>query len=144
MLGWVVAGSIHHLRKRGQVPTATAVAELAETFLTKAGYEALADQTKIELSAEKVESLAEHVFQKPISEVTLEEARDQDDPRQAGPVNEALRDIVRARDERAIGLIDSYRGTGKKVFVIAGRSHALTWQPALEAMYQSQGEKQKS
>lgn len=86
---------------------------------------------RVGLTAEALQMVAS----KPIEQINIEEARAKTTPAGEGPANVVLRDINTARDRHAIDVFAEAKNSHKKVFVTSGSSHALTWEPALRALY---------
>ncbi len=88
------------------------------------------------ISEEKVQEVCIKYTGKGVEELNLEIAEKLSSPRYDGETNQASKVMVKERDFGAIKKIFEALKKHNKVFVIAGKSHAITWKPVFEDLFE--------
>lgn len=74
---------------------------------------------------------------KSYAELTAQDVEQLSSPTGSGETNKVSAGLNTLREGHAIDTIDEVKKTHNKIFVTCGGSHAVTWEPALDAMFQT-------
>ncbi len=138
VLGWMIGQSAKHLIAQERPCTPEGVREMIATFLGEGSARQLQKEgLSFDVSDKHLDALAERYAGKKVSEMDMGTAEAMASPRRRGPTNDVIRSMNEARDRHALDLMHDAKFGFKKVFVLAGGSHALTWEKAVKKLYGS-------
>ena len=106
-------------------------AELVEYALKKNGSKIAADKIDFE-------NLFKSYCGKSLSEITFGDIAKLSDPYADGPTSAVIRDLNEIRDKKAMDTLQEAKSKYKSIFMSAGLDHVITWEPAIDALYQNQ------
>lgn len=137
--GWMVGQAAKHLIAQGRPRTPEAIRDMAGAILDGRTREALDKEgLALDLSDQNIEALSERFVGKPLAEWDADDAEALATPRRRGPTNDVIRVMNELRDTHALDVMHDAKFAAKKVFVLAGGSHALTWEKAVKKLYSSE------
>lgn len=136
VLGWMIGQVAKHLIEQGRPRTPEAIREMIGFVLEQPTVDALrSDGVSVDVSDENIEALCERFAGKALAELDDETTEAMASPRRRGPTNDVIRVMNEMRDRHALDLLHDAKFGTKKIFVLAGGSHALTWEKAVKKLY---------
>lgn len=132
--GWLIGQGVKHLIDKKDAIDAQTLVNLVKNALevTEDEFE---QNLGIKLTAQELERVTRHYTGKSFSELTYEDGENLSTPRQRGETNNVIRDFNYYRDNKFLKVVEAEKTKEKNIAITAGKSHAITWKPALEQLY---------
>lgn len=135
-VGWMVGQAAKHLIAQGRPRTPDTIRDMVGAILDEGTREALDKEGLVlDLGDRNIEALCERFAGKPLAEWDADDAEALATPRRRGPTNDVIRAMNDLRDKHALDVMHDAKSGAKRVFVLAGASHALTWEKAVQELY---------
>ena len=147
-MGWMVGQALEHIHKaQASLPEDQRGATPRHVLEAAAGAAGLSvEEFKMQIDAADLDDAAIDVIarkytkqqlgvEKGVAEMTTQEAKALSDPAKPGETNAVIHSFNVLRDAHAMDVFYDAKKQYNKIFATSGRSHAVTWQPAVSALF---------
>lgn len=134
IIGWLAAMGAKHIIDRGEALDPQHFAELISSGLGYS-YADFTNRLGLDLTSEAINTAVQFYVGRNFVELSYDDAEGLATPRKRGETNAVIRGMNKHRDTMLLETVARHKGKSNRTVVTCGKSHAITWKPALKEMY---------
>jgi len=134
IIGWLAGMGAKHIIDRREALDPQHLAELISSGLGYS-YADFTNRLGLDLTSEAINTAVQFYVGRNFAELSYDDAEELATPRKTGETNAVIRDMNKRRDKMLLETVTRHKGQFNRTVVTCGKSHAITWKPALKEMY---------